>query len=191
MAQGASSDQQRNKRRRHRAIVHSHWLHRRMPVVSDCGKACCWPTARNLVHWPRQRQHILDWMKNCSFAFEASRWHFDETVIHSLNAAKTVFIVNIHSQGDASSKESNICRLVRQVTIPTHMQAAVCVSGQGAGLIKIETHDYVFKCWSSMTAQVLIDSLPGKRFYVYIENMTAEIVYLPIMKVTYALSSQT
>lgn len=38
----------------------------------------------------------------------------------------------------------------------------------------IETHSKVIERKYSIAACILIDNLPGKQFYVYIENLTAK-----------------
>lgn len=56
---------------------------------------------------------------------------------------------------------------------------AVLVRWQCAGFMKIETNCNVLERQCSMTAQGLMDSLPGKPFYVCIESFRAKLVNRP------------
>lgn len=70
------------------------------------------PTERIVVPWHSKQVAIISTMP----------------AIISKNADDTVFDVNTHLQDDVSSKEFNLCYVMRQVTIPAHSQAAVLVS---------------------------------------------------------------
>lgn len=52
-------------------------------------------------------------------------------------------------------------------------------SGRGAELLTTETHHIVFEHRYSMTAQGLIDILPGMPFYLFVANLTANRVNVP------------
>lgn len=96
-----------------------------------------------------------------------------KTAINLIKADTTVFNDNNHSQDDASSDDSNLCPVVRQIIIPAYVQTAELVSFQGAGLITTDTHRNNVEHRCSLTARCLVDILPRKRFYVYMANLTA------------------
>lgn len=102
-----------------------------------------------------------------------------QTATNSINADSTELNVKTLLQDEASKEECHPFCVAHQVTISAHRQAALLVRCRGAPRMKIETHRSVVEHRCPMTAQGLMDIVPGKPFYVYILYMTAKAVNFP------------
>lgn len=122
-----------------------------MSFIERCVRGIL-PTERKIVSWHSSPVAII----------------LTKTAIDYLHSEYAVFNVNTNSLDDASSDELNLCRVARQVTLPANTHVAVFVSCQGFGVMNIEIQGYLVECRCSMTAQVLMEILPGRPFYVYI-----------------------
>lgn len=162
-----------------RANAHLHDRSTRRPLVSDSRKPCPRRTAWDLAYRSMYMCDIPYRAHNRSLAVEASEDRFQKMEMNQITADSTVFPVNIHSQYDSSSDELKLRYVERVVIIPGNMQAAVLVSSQGGGLVKIETHSKFVEQRGSMTAQSLMDTLPGKPCHFYILSMAAKLATLP------------
>lgn len=113
-----------------------------------------------------------------------------KTAINSKNTENTVFTVNNRPKYDASNVEFYLNRVGRQLAVLAYPQVAVLVSTESAGLMTIETHCNIVEHRCFMTVRGFMDIVPGKPFYVFILNTTANPVNLPnCMTVAYASSS--
>lgn len=77
----------------------------------------------------------------------------------------------------------NLCHVVHQDTILVYMQAAVLVACRDAGLLKIENHGNHLERRCSKTARGVLGTLPGKPYYVFMSNVKAKPVNLPIFMI--------
>lgn len=90
----------------------------------------------------------------------------------SRNGTVTVFTMNWNSHEDVLSNKFNLCRVAPQIVAPASTGPTVLASCQGSHPITIESRLNVVERWCPMTARGLMNSLPGKQFYVYISNFT-------------------
>lgn len=79
-----------------------------------------------------------------------------------------------NSSDDKARKEYCFCRIEYKITIPSHTKVTVMIQCQSAGIImKIEILRNIMRRRWSITDWSLMESLPGKPFHLYIENLTA------------------
>lgn len=81
----------------------------------------------------------------------------------------------MNSHSDVPSKVHNSYCTARQMTIPATLQAALLVSSEGAGLMRIETLHSVAERQCYMTVQDQIDVLLGKHLRPH-PNLTSRLI---------------
>lgn len=137
--------------RRHGTIGHSIVWSTLVHLVWDSLKPSRICTAWNFVYQPRYSQNIPYRVQKSLRNSNAVTIISTNNSTNSITADNTVFIANSQSPYVASSDRFNWCRTTHHFTLPAYMQAAVFVSGQGAGLMTIMTHRNVVVQRSSMT----------------------------------------
>lgn len=68
---------------------------------------------------------------------------------------------------------------VRQIVLKKMCETTVLVSAKAAGLIEVALHEKVANHHECMTAKGIMDTYPGRPFYITIANFGKAEVHLP------------
>lgn len=121
------------------------------------------------------------------FHFRAVKIISTKRAINSIFPDITVPYKNSKRVNGAVSENHYLFCAALQISIPAYTQAAALVGFQGAGLMTVETHGNVVGPRCSMTAQCVMDILPGMLLYLYVLNIRGKPASLcKVMIVGYA-----